>query len=92
MSPKRGAPINPFQEPRLQDVKLLTEKEAAERCRYFDRGCADPVRSFQRTARRLGIPVKRVGRTRLYDPRVLDAFMEKETWTRRHRPAKRVAS
>jgi hypothetical protein len=65
-------------------VKLLTEREAAERCRWFDRGCTDPVAAFQKWARRAGVPVKRAGRARLYDPRVLDAFLEREPWTRRH--------
>lgn len=68
----------------MTDVRLLTEREAAEHCRYFDRGCANPVRAFQQAARRLGVPVKYLGRTRLYDPRVLDAFLERATWTRRH--------
>ena len=73
------------------DVRLLTESEAAEHCRYFDRGCANPIRAFQKCARRLGIPVKHVGRTRLYDPRVLDAFMERQSWTSRHRLVKASA-
>jgi hypothetical protein len=34
---------------------LLTEAEAAQYCRYFDRGCAHPVRAFQQHARRAGI-------------------------------------
>lgn len=67
------------------DVVLLTETEAAQRARYFDRGCVDPVRAFQQSARRLGIPVKRMGKARLYDPRVLDAFLEGEGWTYRHK-------
>ena len=66
-------------------TRLLTEAEAADHCRYFDRGCANPVRAFQKWARRVGIPVKRAGRKRLYDPRVLDAFLDGETWTTRHR-------
>jgi len=66
-------------------IGLLTETEAAHHCRYFDRGCENPVRAFQQCARRLGIPVKHVGRTRLYDPRVLDAFMDRAAWTSRHR-------
>lgn len=69
-------------------VRLLTEREAAEHCRYFDRGCTKPVEAFQKWARRAGVPVKYVGRSRLYDPRVLDAFLERETWTRRHQPVR----
>lgn len=65
-------------------ARLLTEREAAEHCRYFDRGCANPLRAFQKWARRQAIPVKRAGRARLYDPRILDAFMSGESWTRRH--------
>lgn len=71
---------------RQAHIRLLTEREAAEHCRYFDRGCADPVRAFRQVALRLGIPVKRIGRARLYDPRVLDAFLDEERWTERHRP------
>lgn len=65
--------------------QLLTEREAADRCRYFDRGLRDPLGSFQRFARRAGIPVKYAGRARLYDPRILDAFLDRDPWTRRHR-------
>ena len=68
-----------------QPVALLTETEAARHCRYFDRGCANPVRAFQKWARRAGVPVKRAGRARLYEPRILDAFMDRENWTKRHR-------
>jgi hypothetical protein len=67
-------------------VDLLSETDAARHFGYFDRACVNPVRAFQQCARRLGIPVKYAGRVRRYDPRVLDAFMERETWTRRHRP------
>jgi hypothetical protein len=63
---------------------LLTEAEAAQYCRYFDRGCAHPVRAFQQHARRAGIPVKYSGRARLYEPRVLDAFLDRANWTSRH--------
>jgi hypothetical protein len=70
---------------READVVLLTETEAAQRCRYFDRGCADPVRAFQQWARRVGMPVSYVGRARLYSPTVLDAFLERKPWTLRHR-------
>jgi hypothetical protein len=70
---------------RQPDVVLLTETEAAQRSRYFDRGCADPVRAFQQWARRMGVPVSYVGRARLYDPTVLDAFMARKPWTLRHR-------
>jgi len=68
-----------------QPRQLLTEQEAAAHCRYFDRGCAQPVRAFQQWARRAGVPVKRAGRARLYDARILDAFMEDAPWTRRHK-------
>jgi hypothetical protein len=71
---------------RQPDVPLLTEAQAAERAKYFDRGCANPVRAFQQMARRLGMPCKFAGRARLYDPRVVDAFMDREPWTRRHKP------
>lgn len=64
---------------------LLTETEAARHCRYFDRGLLNPVRAFQVFARRAGIPVKRAGRARLYDPRILDAFLDREDWTQRHK-------
>lgn len=67
------------------NVRLLTEREAAERCRYFDRGCVHALYAFQRWAKRAGVPVKVVGRRRLYDPRILDAFMDREPWTQRHR-------
>jgi hypothetical protein len=70
---------------RQSDVLLLTEAEAAQRCRYFDRGCSDPVRAFQQWARRVGMPVSYVGRARLYDPTILDAFMARKPWTLRHR-------
>lgn len=73
---------------RTQHVRPLTETEAARHMGYFERGCANPVRAFQQCARRLGIPVKYSGRFRMYDPRVLEAFMEREGWTRRHRVAK----
>lgn len=56
-------------------------------CRYFDRGCTHPVRAFQQWARRAGIPVKVAGRARLYDPAVLDRFLDRATWTRRYRRA-----
>jgi hypothetical protein len=69
---------------READVVLLTETEAAQRCRYFDRGCSNPVRAFQQWARRVGMPVSYVGRARLYSPTVLDAFMERKPWTLRH--------
>ena len=69
---------------RQPDV-LMTEREAAEHCRYCDRGLVDPVRSFQQWARRMGVPVKYVGRTRLYDLRVLDAFLDRASWTRRYK-------
>jgi len=75
-------------------AQLLTETEAAQHCRYFDRGCADPVRAFQQFARRAGIPVKFAGRRRLYDPAILDRFLDRDTWTRRHahlRPQRRTA-
>lgn len=65
-------------------LELLTETEAARVCRYFDRGCTHPVRAFQKWARRAGVPVKTAGRARLYDPRVLDAFLNRDDWTTRH--------
>jgi hypothetical protein len=71
---------------RQLDVVGLTESQAAKYCLYFERGCANPVRAFQQMARRLGIPCKYSGRSRVYDPRVLDAFMDREAWTRRHKP------
>lgn len=90
MSKRPFRPVDQF--PRRpqgsEHVRPLTETDAARFCGYFERGCAHPVRAFQQCARRLGIPVKYIGRTRLYDPRVLDAFMEREAWTRRHRVAK----
>lgn len=67
---------------------LLTEPEAAERCRYFDRGCADPVRSFRQWAKRAGVPVKVIARRRHYDAKVLDAFVDNAGWTKRHRLVK----
>jgi hypothetical protein len=69
---------------RQPDVLLLTEAEAAQRCRYFDRGCADPVRAFQQWARRVGMPVSYSGRARLYDVTVIDAFLNRKPWTLRH--------
>jgi hypothetical protein len=73
-------------------VKLLTERQAAEYCCYFDRGCANPVAAFNKMARRKGIPFKRWGGRRHYDPRVLDAFGDGERWTFRHRdPVKPVS-
>ncbi len=87
---RQSPPPHPQQPPRDEIVmprpdQLLTEAEAAARFRYFDRGLTDPVAAFQRMARRRGIPVKYAGRTRLYDPRILDAFLERKPWTRRHR-------
>jgi hypothetical protein len=70
---------------RQPDVVLLTEAEAAQRCRYFDRGCSDPVRAFQQWARRVGMPVSYSGRARLYDVTVIDAFLNRKPWTVRHR-------
>jgi hypothetical protein len=67
-----------------EPVKLLTERQAAERACYFEFGLKDPVRAFQMWARRKGIPVKVAGRRRLYDPRVLEAFLDREKWTRKH--------
>lgn len=90
----QALPSHPQQAQRHAHVpdKLLTETEAARFCRYFDRGCAHPVRAFQQWAIRAGVPVKRVGRARLYDLRVLEAFLEREPWTRRHsgRPLRAV--
>jgi len=91
---KRGfqsATAHPEQPQRHTDVvarldDLLTETAAARLCKYFDRGCTHPVRAFQQWARRKGIPVKVVARQRLYDPRVLEAFLDREAWTRRHAP------
>jgi hypothetical protein len=71
---------------RQSDVLLLTEAEAAQRCRYFDRGCSDPVRAFQQWARRVGMPVSYSGRARLYDVTVIDAFLNRKPWTLRHAP------
>lgn len=65
-------------------AELLTEREATSLVKVFNE-CKNPVRQFREWACRAGVPVKRVGRKRLYDPRVLDAFMEGATWTRRHR-------
>lgn len=84
----QSAPAHPEQSKRDAHVvtvpRKLTEREAAEHCRYYDRGCAYPVRAFQKWARRAGVPVQVVARARLYDPRVLDAFLNREPWTRRH--------
>lgn len=78
---KRAAVVMPMT---AQPVKLLTELQAAERALYFERGLAKPVRAFQAWARRAGLPVKYSGRKRLYDPRILEAFLDREDWTRRH--------
>lgn len=91
MSPRRT--VNALQQPnrrpqRNPHVHLLTEREAADVCRYLDRGCLHPVRAFQRWARRAGMPVQKVGRSRLYDPTVLRAFLDRESWTARHRPVR----
>lgn len=70
--------------PVAQPDVLLTEAEATAYVKVFDmRKC--PVRQFREWAVRWGVPVKRVGRARLYDQRVLDAFLEKRPWTVRHR-------
>lgn len=74
----------PERQAHVAESILLTEAEAAAHCRYFDRGCVHPVRAFQQWARAAGVPVKRVGRARLYDPKVLDAFLDGKLWTRRH--------
>lgn len=66
-------------------MRLLTEAEAAAFCRYTERGLATPVREFQRWARRQGVPVRRVGRARLYDQKILEAFMDQASWTQRHK-------
>jgi hypothetical protein len=65
---------------------LMTEAEACAYVRVFDNR-KHPVRQFADWARRSGVPVKRVGRSRVYDGRVLDAFLEQKPWTRRHRNA-----
>lgn len=82
----QAAPALPQQPQRHAHVpqQLLTEIEAARYCRWFDRGCRNPLRAFQKWAQRAGVPVKRAGRARLYDVRVLDAFLSGEPWTRRH--------
>jgi hypothetical protein len=72
-------PASRFDRP--EHVPTISETAAAERCGYFERGCANPVRAFQKMARRWGLPCKFVGRTRRYDPRVLEAFMERQPWT-----------
>lgn len=69
---------------RQPDEPLLTEREAAERCRWFDRGCLNPVRAFQKWARRQGVPYKSAGRARLYRWSELQAFLDRLPWTRRH--------
>ncbi len=63
---------------------LLTEAEATARVKVFDQ-CKHPVRQFREWACRQGVPVKRVGRRRLYEPRILDAFLNRENWTKRHK-------
>jgi hypothetical protein len=85
---RQQRPFRPVQQlPRSpqgsQRVTLLTEREAAERCRYFDRGCAHPIRAFRQWADRKAIPFKSVARQRLYDPRVLEAVMDGDPWTLR---------
>lgn len=67
-----------------RDEPRLTEAEAAERCCYTRRGCSDPIKAFQKWARRAGVPVERVGRARLYRWSILQAFLERKTWTVRH--------
>lgn len=71
-------------------MTLLTERQAADYCKYTERDLKDPVRAFQVWARRWGVPVKYVGRFRLYDPTVLDAFMDRDSWTKRHVSLRRV--
>jgi hypothetical protein len=68
-------------------MTLLTEREAAAWVRVFDH-TKNPVRQFREWACRAGVPVKRVGRRRLYDPKVLAAFVDGESWAVRHRETK----
>lgn len=69
-----------------QPDELLTEAEACAFVKVFN-ARKHPVRSFADWARRAGVPVKRVGRARVYSRRVLSAFLDQQTWTRRHRVA-----
>jgi hypothetical protein len=66
-------------------MDLLTEAEATAYVKVFD-SRKSPVRQFQKWARRWGVPVKRVGRARLYERRILDAFLDRANWTKRHKP------
>jgi hypothetical protein len=68
-----------------QPIVLLTEAEAAARVKVLD-GAKNPARQFREWATRKGVPVKYVGRRRAYDERLLLAFIDGESWTRRHRP------
>jgi hypothetical protein len=73
--------------PGLAEIDYLTEDAARIKVKVFDH-CKHPTRQFREWAVRSGVPVKRVGRKRLYDPRILDAFLDREKWTLRHRPAR----
>lgn len=66
--------------------QLLTEAEACAFVKVFNVR-KHPVRQFADWARRAGVPVKRVGRARLYSRVVLEAFLERKPWTKRHRVA-----
>lgn len=81
--PRLIEPRRRVEDVRHEPVVLLTEAEAAARVRVFD-GCKNPVRQFQEWARKVGLPVKRIGRKRAYDARVLDAFIDGQRWTKRH--------
>jgi hypothetical protein len=79
-------PHSPQPPPASNPSTLMTEAEACAYVRVFD-ARKHPVRQFADWARRAGVPVKRVGRARVYDRRVLDAFLEQKPWTKRHRNA-----
>lgn len=90
MTKRAPSPMHPVASGERQPhIPLLTEREAAAYCRYFDRGCNKPVQAFQKWARRSGIPVKYAGRSRLYDPRILDAFLDRTGWTHRYRVSRK---
>lgn len=74
----------PEQPQRDRDRVYLTLEEAADLARFDT--CQKPVVAFRKWAMRAGLPVCRRGRVLLVERRVLEAFLNGDSWTRRHRP------
>jgi hypothetical protein len=85
-SPSRQQSLRPAVA-HAREPERFTEVEATAYVKVFDRA-KNPVRQFREWADRVGVPVKyRVGRKRIYDRHILEAFMAGTRWTQRHRVA-----